>query len=93
MATAMMTTSSPQTQLIARMERALVLLAYFIELDGDVHLPMYEKLEVELAELRAKEDVKARAGERLAAYRTSDPRIPFISGSLNADSADGMLRR
>jgi hypothetical protein len=93
MATAMMTTSSPQTQLIARMERALVLLAYFIELDGDVHLPMYEKLEVELAELRAKEDVKARAGERLAAYRTSDPRLPFISGSLNADSADGMLRR
>jgi len=57
MATAMTTTSSPQMQLIARIERALVLLAYFIELDGDVHLPMYEKFEVELAELRAKEDV------------------------------------
>jgi hypothetical protein len=54
---------------------------------------MYEKLEVELAELRAKEDVKARASERLAAYRTSDARIPFMSGSLNADPADGMLRR
>jgi hypothetical protein len=24
------------------MERALLLLAYFIELDGDVHLPMFE---------------------------------------------------
>jgi len=93
MATAMTTTSSPQMQLIARIERALVLLAYFIELDGDVHLPMYEKFEVELAELRAKEDVKARASKRLAAYRTTDARIPFISESLNADSADGMLRR
>lgn len=93
MATAMTTTSSPQMQLIARIERALVLLAYFIELDGDVHLPMYEKFEVELAELRAKEDVKARASKRLAAYRTTDARIPFISGSLNDESTDGTLRR
>jgi hypothetical protein len=28
---------------VERLERALVLPAYFIELDGDVHLPMYEK--------------------------------------------------
>ena len=37
---------------VERLERALVLLAYFIELDGDVHLPMYEKFESELAELK-----------------------------------------
>jgi hypothetical protein len=35
--------------------------AYFMELDGDVHVPMYEKFEAELAELRKKEDTKARA--------------------------------
>jgi hypothetical protein len=33
-----------------RMERALLMLAYFIELDGDVHVPMYEKFEAELGE-------------------------------------------
>jgi len=43
---------------IERIERALVVLAYFIELDGDVHVPMHEKFEAELAELRKKEDTK-----------------------------------
>jgi len=53
---------------IERLERALVLLAYFIELDGDVHLPMYEKFEAELAELKAKEAIKCRARKRLESY-------------------------
>ncbi len=35
--------------IIERIERALVVLAYFIELDGDVHVAMYEKFEAELA--------------------------------------------
>jgi hypothetical protein len=51
-----------------RLERALVLLAYFIELDGDVHLPMYEQFEVELAELKTKEATKFRARQRLESY-------------------------
>jgi len=46
---------------IERLERALLLLAYFIELDGDVHLQMYEKFEAELAELKTKEALKDRA--------------------------------
>jgi hypothetical protein len=54
--------------MIERMERALVLLAYFIELDGDVHLPMYEQFEAELKELRQKENTKARARRLLVAY-------------------------
>jgi hypothetical protein len=33
-------------------ERALVLLAYFIELHGDVHLPMTARFEAELEELK-----------------------------------------
>jgi hypothetical protein len=53
---------------VERLERALVLLAYFIELDGDVHLPMYEKFESELAELRKKEAIKYRARKRLKSY-------------------------
>ena len=53
---------------IERLERALVLLAYFIELDGDVHLPMYERFEAELAELKTKEALKYRARKRLDSY-------------------------
>ena len=53
---------------IDRLERALVLLAYFIELDGDAHLPMYEKFEYELAELKRKDAIKCRARERLESY-------------------------
>lgn len=55
--------------LIERMERALLMLAYLIELDGDVHLPMYEKFEAELKELKARQDVKARARNLLSTYR------------------------
>ena len=47
-----MSTPPPeQLPMIERIERALVLLAYFIELDGDVHVPMFEKFEAELKEL------------------------------------------
>jgi DNA-binding transcriptional regulator/RsmH inhibitor MraZ len=60
--------TAPPLPIVERMERALVLLAYFIELDGDVHLPMYEKFEAELTELRQKEDTKARARRLLVAY-------------------------
>jgi 2-polyprenyl-6-methoxyphenol hydroxylase-like FAD-dependent oxidoreductase len=50
-----------QLSMIERMERAMVLLAYFIELDGDMHVPMFEKFEAELKALKQTEDVKARA--------------------------------
>lgn len=61
----------PQLPLIARIERALVLLAYFIELDGDVHLPMYEKFEAELDDLGRKEHTRERARRLLASYKGS----------------------
>ncbi len=47
--------------LIERIERALVLLAYFIEVEGDVHVAMYERFESELHELKRKESTKERA--------------------------------
>jgi hypothetical protein len=51
-----------------RIERALVMLAYCIELDGDVHVPMYERFETALAEMRSKADVRQRARQRLTAF-------------------------
>ena len=63
--------SAAQLSMIERIERALVLLAYFIELDGDVHVSMYEKFEAELEELKKKEDTKARARTRLMSYARS----------------------
>jgi hypothetical protein len=59
---------SAPVSLVERMERALVLLAYFIELDGDVHVPMYEKFEAELRELKKKEDTRTRARSLLRSY-------------------------
>jgi hypothetical protein len=64
----MQTDPNPQLPMIERMERALVLLAYFIELDGDVHLPMYEKFEAELQNLKKKEDARVRARNLLLSY-------------------------
>jgi hypothetical protein len=55
-----------QPSMIERIERALVVLAYL--LDGDVHLPLYEKFEAELEELKRKEDTKARARKLLLSY-------------------------
>ena len=85
-----MTTSPPPLpDMITRIERALVLLAYFIELDGDVHVPMYEKFEAELAALRATEDVRARASQRLARYRRSGDERAIISKNLSLSSSEG----
>jgi hypothetical protein len=64
----MQTDQKSQPPMIERIERALVLLAYFIELDGDVHVPMYEKFEAELRDLKKKEDAKARARSLLLSY-------------------------
>lgn len=67
-----MPTEQPaQLPTIERIERALVLLAYFIELDGDVHVPMYQKFEAELEELKKNEDTKARARKLLLSYANS----------------------
>lgn len=71
---------------IKRIERALVLLAYFIELDGDIHVPMYEKFEAELRGLQATEDTKIRARQRLLSYCTNNshevPRFVLQPGSI-----------
>jgi hypothetical protein len=60
--------ATPQPTMIERVERALVLLAYFIEDEGDKYLPIYEHLERELEKLRANADTRSRARQRLLAY-------------------------
>jgi hypothetical protein len=75
--------------LIERIERALVLLALFIELDGDVHVPMYEKFEAELAELRKTENTKDRARRLLASYSRSGGRKAIDSKNLSLSSSEG----
>jgi hypothetical protein len=85
-----MTTQPPaEPSLIERIESALLLLAYFIELDGDVHVPMYETFETELAALKTISDVKARASQRLAAYRQSGERKAICSRNLSFSSSEG----
>ena len=85
----MTTQPSAQPNLIERVERALLLLAYFIELDGDVHVPMYEKFEAELVELQAMADVRARARQRLEAYKRSGDGKAMSSRNLSFNSSEG----
>jgi hypothetical protein len=77
--------------LVERIERALLLLALFIELDGDVHVPMYEKFEAELEQLKKKEQAKDRARQRLASYSRSGDMKAICSRNLSLSSSDGPL--
>lgn len=87
----MITSPPAQHDTITRIERALLLLAYFIELDGDVHVPMYEKFEAELAMLRATADVRTRAIQRLERYRRSGTGNAIMSKNLSFSSSEGPL--
>lgn len=53
---------------IERLERALVLCAYAIELDGPIHMPAYETLEQELHKMRHRETVRDRARNLIASH-------------------------
>ncbi len=89
---ASMTTSpSAHPDIIMRIERAMLLLAYFIELDGDVHVPMYEKFEAELTKLNAAADVRARASQMLERYRRSGTGNAIMSKNLSLSSSEGPL--
>jgi hypothetical protein len=75
--------------LIERLERALVLLACFIEMDGDVHVPMYERFERELEQLRQKQGAKDRARRLLSAYSRSGGVKAIPDMNLSFNSSDG----
>jgi hypothetical protein len=77
--------------LIERMERALVLLAYFIQPDGDAHVAMYEKFETELDELRRRESAKERALRLLSSYSRFGQAKAIRSKNLTLSSNGGPL--
>jgi hypothetical protein len=54
---------------IERLERGLALLAYMVVLDGPVLAPLFDKLERELALMRAGQDTVSRAKALLETYR------------------------
>jgi hypothetical protein len=58
--------SEPLT--IERIERALLLCAYLVELDGPVVIPLFGRLERDLAEARAEQGAVARAKALLAGF-------------------------
>lgn len=53
---------------IERLMKARIAIAYALTLDGAVYGPIFERLETELAERRAAEDVLARAQACLVDY-------------------------
>lgn len=87
----MLDQTQEQPSLIERTERALVLLAYFIELDGDIHLPLFEKFEGELQELKRKEGAKDRARRLLLAYSREGGVNAINSRNLSLSSSGGPL--
>jgi hypothetical protein len=68
-----------------------VLLAYFIQLDGDAHVAMFEKFESELDELRRREGTKERARRLLASYSRSGEVKAICSKNLALSSGEGLL--
>jgi hypothetical protein len=55
---------------IERLERGLAVAAYLVVLDGPKAIPIFEKLELDLAAMRAAGDTEARALALLDSYRT-----------------------
>ena len=51
-----------------RLERGVAMAAWIVARHGPVYAPIFERLERELAELRAREDPVARARRYLAAH-------------------------
>ena len=84
------TDESPLTAL-QRTERALLLLAYFIELDGDVHLPLFEKFEAYLRELARAETARDRARRILAAHIREGGVKAIDDKNLSFNSSGGPL--
>jgi hypothetical protein len=57
---------------IERIERSLALCARLVVLDGPVVIPLFERLERELAAARAEQDTVERAKRLLESYRDGE---------------------
>ena len=56
---------------LERLERALAAISYAILLDGSVYAPYLERLEREIAAMRASEDAVSRARQYLEKYQAT----------------------
>lgn len=80
----------PEPPLLERMERALLLIAWLIESDGDIHIALFERVEAELREVRRKEEVRARARRLLTDYTSRVGASKAICDrNLSLSSSDG----
>jgi hypothetical protein len=64
---------------LERLLRARAAIAYAMTLDGPVYAPVFERLEREIAVLRAADDVMARARRCLEDYAGSATGVPAVS--------------
>jgi hypothetical protein len=60
---------------IERLERALAAVAYMMVRDGPVLVPIFEKLERELARMKSDQDAIGRAKQLLEAYRVAGVKV------------------
>jgi hypothetical protein len=60
-----------QPMTIERLEHGLAVAAYIVTLDGPVAAPIFERLERELAKMRADQDAVGRAKKLLESYSTA----------------------
>jgi hypothetical protein len=67
---------------LERLERALAAISYAILLDGPIYAPYLERLEREIAAMRAEEDAVSRARQYLEKFR--DQAAAASSGGVKA---------
>jgi hypothetical protein len=81
----MKTINAPhQPVTIERLERALAMAAYMMVVDGPVAAPIFERLERELALMKANQDAVGRAKKLLESYRL--PSNAAVLGPILAET-------
>jgi hypothetical protein len=77
---------------IERLERAVALCAYLVVLDGPVVVPLFERLERDLAAMRAEQNAVCRAKQLLESYRRPPMQRNLLLPSDKNDAADVQAR-
>lgn len=67
----------------------MLVLAYFVEQDGDVHLPMFEKLEAALSDVKHRQTTRERANQLLSFYSRTGETKAICSKNLSLSSSEG----
>jgi hypothetical protein len=65
---------------VERLEAALAIVARGVVLDGPIYAPLFDRLEREIAALRAADDVVSRARRYLSARDATDSRNKVTEG-------------